>query len=235
MELNRKKTGQIRLIFISLICVVVIAMATIIPKQLIDYQANAGLSQVFTDSTSSSYAISKSLSENLTEDEQLQLICKIWDSNMEVVDISEHEYFSNSEIEIIERLNEEFETKIVTNVDSLYEDTFVNDTRSYYTYNVVLYKCTDSVFNTYFTYLWGITFTRYDNSRVYEFLMTDYDKIIYFSRNDTNDKSTETIYQRYYAEIEDNSNIDTTIYSSKKDGYTFSGSNVDHYIYALTK
>lgn len=201
--MNKSKAGHIKLIILSLTCIAVIVMAAVIPEKLIDYNAASELSQAYKDQTSSSYAISESLSLNLTDDEKMQLICNVWESNVEVVDFSSSN-ISSSEADIIKNLNSQIKKTLAPNYrDFENEETFFNDSRPYYTYNIVLYKCTDSVFNAYYTYFWGITYTRYDNSRTYEFLFTDFLDIIYFSRNDTDDKSTENIYARYCADFEE--------------------------------
>ena len=214
--MNKIKTSEkIKLILIIIVCVAVISAAATLPYKLINYLAASTLSNANTDGSSSSYAVSQRLSESLSYDECMEIICRVWESDYTVINLSERtdDDPGYSETEIINKLND--------NLDKLYEtgnymdfsedENYFNDDRSYYTYNIVLYKCLDTTFNAYYTYLWGITYTRYDNSKTYEFLMLNdsyiddngelTNQIIYYSLNDTDDKSTENIYERYLEEM----------------------------------
>lgn len=228
-----KASGKIKLILIIIVCIAVISAAAIVPKKLINYLAASTLSLANKDDSSSSYAVSQRLSENMSYEECMEIICRVWESDYTVISLSERtegdpDY---SEANIIENLNECLDELYETGKYKDFSDSelFFNDDRSYYTYNVVLYKCTDATFNAYYTYLWGITYTRYDNSKTYEFLMVNdngYDEpanlIIYYSYNDTGDKSTETIYERYLEEMnkfvimEPDANIKWSVASSSE-------------------
>jgi hypothetical protein len=201
-------------ITLCIIAIITTILAICLPEIIINKQVDASLGTCieapaeYYDASSS--AIAREMSTRLTDMEKLELISGNWNSETTMADISTTDYSEWEEIQLAKKsfsnlLNAELKSKSTSSNASASSNhaagsiTLSNmvDFDTWYSYETVMFKCTDTTFNTYSAYFFGITFTKYDKSEKYQLLMTDTGTIIYASNNIASDDYTGTIYDKY--------------------------------------
>jgi hypothetical protein len=186
-------------ITLCIIAIITTILAICLPEIIINNQVDTSLGTCieapaeYYDASSS--AIAREMSTRLTDMEKMELISGNWSSETTIADISATDY---SEWEEIQLAKESFSNLLISLSNTVDFDTW-------YSYETVMFKCTDTTFNTYSAYFFGITFTKYDKSEKYQLLMTDTGTIIYASNNITSNDHTDMIYDKYIELIESGS------------------------------
>lgn len=190
-------------ILISLTCTITL-LGLIVPGVLLKVFFNNKLNKAYkVDEAlydSSASTISKISSERLSENDKLKLISGIWTREMTVVDTSEA---SNSEIQIVESARKKVNE--LYNI-GCYPFNFESKYDNWYSWNTTLYKFTDSNFKTYTTYLWKISFCKYDSDEIHDVYLTDDNVLIAVCNNSpkltkkNNADRINTVMKQYLSE-----------------------------------
>ncbi len=170
------------LLGIFLACVAVIC-GIFLPKLILKKTTDSQLSVVETAPESyylaSGTAMAKNASEQLSSLDRIKLISGTWESNC--VQVTPGESTLN-EAEIIALTKEQMEYYYKQNV---YPYSLSSAYSNWYSWNTELYRYTDTVFNTYTTYLWVVHFTRFDNTLEHTILVTENGTILAAQVNDS--------------------------------------------------
>lgn len=142
---------------------------------------------------SSSVAMSRYISNQLSAYERIQLISGGWDSTCLSADWNETDVNEAASIEAIK-----------TNLNTIchndkYELHFDSSYENWYTWETSLYKAVDASFSTYLAYYTISKFTRYDNAYAYYVIAAENGDILYIYTDYTNLPVYETVFAHYRA------------------------------------
>ena len=156
---KKRRTISYILTALSLILTaVVIAAALLLPGMLMKRNSEEA-ADVVTPVPAAYYAgpseaVVKNASRQLTEEQKCNLIYGEWESELSHASASE---CSLSEYELISK------------------NTWpvVSDYQHWYAWTAEAYKAVDTTFQTYTAIFWHVTFTKYDNSEIHEYYITE--------------------------------------------------------------
>ncbi len=170
------------LLGISLACLAV-ACGILLPKLILRKATDKQLSVVETAPESyylaSGTAMAKNASQQLSSLDRIKLISGVWESNCVQVSPGEG---TLSEAEIIALTKQQMEYYYEQNV---YPYSLSSSYSNWYSWSTELYCYTDTVFNTYTTYLWVVHFIKFDNMLEHTILITENGTILAAQVNDS--------------------------------------------------
>ncbi len=186
-----------------------------VPTILMDKQASNTLNSVNTAPSdsymSSSVAMSRYISNQLSEFERVQLIAGGWDSVYLPAGWNEIDMNASMATDQIKRnLNELYSQG---NYELLFDSAYEN----WYTWETTLYKAVDASFGTYLAYYTVTKFTRYDSASVHYVIASENGDILYAYTNHTNRLDYDTVFDSYH---EDYANRKENTYQ-KGDAYIY--------------
>ena len=124
-----------------------------------------------------SEAIIKNASKQLSREERIRLITGVWESRANTATADECSIT-------------EFGIKTLTEnrvrdlyIKGLYPKNLMSDYNNWYAWSATPYKALDTTFKTYAAIYWDLTFTKYDNSEVHRFIVTENGDILYAEMN----------------------------------------------------
>lgn len=193
---KKHKNNIILLLGIFLACLAV-ACGILLPKLLLKNAADKQLSVVETAPENyylaSGTAMAKNASEQLSSLDRIKLISGTWESRCVQVNPGEG---TLSEAEIIALAKQQIEYYYKENV---YPYSLSSSYSNWYSWSTELYCYTDTVFNTYTTYLWVVHFTKFDNMLEHTILITENGTILAAQVNDSK-KSYSSVKNVYMNE-----------------------------------
>lgn len=203
-----------------LLACLAVAGGILLPRLVLKHMTDRQLSVVETAPESyylaSGTAMAKNASEQLSSLDRIKLISGVWESNCVQVSSDEGNL---SESEIISLVKSQMEYYYKQNV---YPYSLSSTYSNWYSWTTELYRYTDTVFNTYTTYLWVVHFTRFDNTLEHTILITENGTILAAQVNDSN-KPFSSIKKIYMNEnindILGDSNIKLETVSENVSGY----------------
>lgn len=158
-------------LFISLIVIIIACCSLFLPSFMLNRKLEKDLNKTmqapkeyYNTSTS---AISKELSSQMSSYEKMELITGIWPREIQEVSISDTDF------NVWDYIDEAKSDINNLYLKELYTSQITTDYNNWYTFDARLYLCTDTTFNTYSTYYWILTFTKYDRSQVHHVLLTN--------------------------------------------------------------
>lgn len=208
------------LLGISLACLAV-ACGILLPKLILKKTTDKQLSVVETAPESyylaSGTAMAKNASQQLSSLDRIKLISGVWESNCVQVSPGEG---TLSEAEIIALTKQQMEYYYEQNV---YPYSLSSSYSNWYSWSTELYCYTDTVFNTYTTYLWVVHFIKFDNMLEHTILITENGTILAAQVNDGN-KPFSSVKRVYMNEninsVLGDKNITIDAISEKIDDYS---------------
>ena len=158
MGRKRKRISYILTALSLLLTAAVIAAALVLPGMLMRNSAAEAM-DVVTSVPAAYYAgpseaVVKNASRQLTEEQKCQLIYGEWES--EISPATERE-------------------RSLTEYELIRDNTWpvVSDYQHWYAWTAESYKAVDTTFQTYAAVFWHVTFTKYDNSEIHEYYITE--------------------------------------------------------------
>ena len=120
-----------------------------------------------------SEAIIKNASKQLSREERIRLITGVWESKVTAATADECSI-------------NEFGIKTITEnkihelfIKGLYPTNLTSDYTNWYAWSATPYKALDTTFKTYAAIYWDLTFTKYDNSEIHRFIVTERGDILF--------------------------------------------------------
>ncbi|MCM1171733.1 MAG: hypothetical protein NC393_06350 [Clostridium sp.] len=166
-----KKGNYIFRILIVSASLIAIFSAIFVPELLLDKKSKHALSQVMEAPDSyyltSQTATARNASSKLSALDKIRLICGVWDSSMTQCDIAEGFLTMDDAVSLAREQMELYYQA------GLYPASLYSDYNNWYSFDCNLYKYTDNTFQTYTSYLWEITFTKFDTSTYHTLLMSE--------------------------------------------------------------
>lgn len=156
-----------------ILCIAIITVcgSLILPSFILDKYIDKNLGRSIQAPNdyyhASASALSKAMSKKLSFSQKLDLITGEWPREIEEVspdntDLNPSDY--------VQMAKEQLKSLYFS---GLYESFLDSDIDNWYAYKATLYLCTDATFETYSSYYWVLTFTKYDKSRKHYVLITD--------------------------------------------------------------
>jgi hypothetical protein len=155
--------------------------------------------------SAASSVVARNSSAKLSEYQKLQLISGAWES-------------ADSDAGRDESLITEYEAVTLAqaaigrlNAAGLYPSTISSDYGNWYSWTADCYKATDTTFNTYTSYYWVISFSRYDETESHTILMTEGGTVLLAVANIEAYKYTPENPGSLYSVLYDKKNRETSV------------------------
>lgn len=153
------------------LAIAAIISGILVPKLLLSQKAKVQMSVVETAPEdyylASSTVMARRASEQLSSLDRIKLISGTWESASAKCSTTEG-FLSESEAVTLAKQQLEYFYDA-----GVYPYSLSSSYGNWYSWSTELYQYTDTVFNTYTTYLWIIKFTKFDNSLTHTILMTE--------------------------------------------------------------
>lgn len=159
-------------LIIGILCMfITIIISLFLPGFLIQLEINQQMNKVFSATPdqylASKTTLAKDSSLKMSSYEKINMINGSIDSTIQKVDISQANL---TEIEAIQLAKYQIE---LLYENRLYPCSILSDYKNWYNYSSEVYQYTENAFNTYTSFLWDITFVKYDKSLTHRILMTE--------------------------------------------------------------
>jgi hypothetical protein len=155
--------------------------------------------------SAASSVVARNSSAKLSEYQKLQLISGAWES-------------ADSDAGRDESLITEYEAVTLAqaaigrlNAAGLYPSTISSDYGNWYSWTADCYKATDTTFNTYTSYYWVISFSRYDETESHTVLMTEGGTVLLAVANIEAYKYTPENINSLYSVLYDKKSRETSV------------------------
>ncbi len=150
-----------RLIYILVVLVVIIS--TFMPGVMLKTKEKNMLDKVVVDNNA--YYYRGAADTQLKLYERLKLACNQWESNVEIIDISQSDKTFSQVVDMAEK-----GMSVLYNT-GFYPTKVVSTYNNWYSPSIKLYRYSDSYFNKYTCDVWYITLIKYDNSEKHTLLI----------------------------------------------------------------
>lgn len=158
------------------LAIAAVASGMLIPKFLLNKKSKSQMSVVTTAPEDyylgSGTAMARKASEQLSSLDRIKLVSGAWGSISSKCDTSEGFLGESAAVNLAKEQLEHFYDA------NVYPYSLSSTYGNWYSWSTELYQYTDTVFNTYTTYLWVIKFTKFDNSLTHTILMTENGTIV---------------------------------------------------------
>lgn len=194
------KNNLIIFILTGIIAIICLFIPPALMKKQVKNTLNTASAAPSDSYIPSSVAMSRYISNQLSDFERVQLIAGGWDSTYLPAEWSELD------------INEATATDVIKmNLNNIYRrgeyDLFFNaEYENWYTWETSLYKAVDASFGTYLAYYTVTKFTKYDGSYVYYVIASEKGDILYAYTDYSNSLAYDTVFNSYH---EDYTNINT--------------------------
>ena len=209
-------------IFFGIIVIMITGLSILCPRYVLSKNLDSDICTVNQVSpslyVSSSSALSKKSSMNLTSGEKTKLISGVWPSSYTECDISEGFIPVTKAVEYAK-----------DGINMLYTyDTYPCSLSStydnWYSWDAHLYKYTDTNFNTYTAYLWDISFKKFNSDEYHKVLLNENGTILNI---ETNHSQAQRIIRHSNMSHYFNAYTVKVIQSSYKDEYSINYPSTD--------